>query len=218
MAEKSDYYEALGVAKNASVEEIKAAFKKAAMRYHPDMLRNKSPAEQAAAPEKLKLATEAYEVLIDTSKRATYDSYGHQGLENIKNTNTSSNKSTTGPSVKAKMHTEEDTFSFFEKRAESNGSNVVGSDGLTAQQRRDKNAEERRNRNKQNNNTANNNTPSTKETFNEVAENVVKATEQLKTAALPVDVLERFRDNLQDFLREVDAAIVRARKNTGPNL
>jgi molecular chaperone DnaJ len=69
---KRDYYEILGVSKNASPEEIKRAHKKLAMQFHPD--RNKD----ADAPEKFKEVQEAYEVLRDDQKRARYDQFGHQ--------------------------------------------------------------------------------------------------------------------------------------------
>ncbi|MBC7873745.1 MAG: molecular chaperone DnaJ [Ferruginibacter sp.] len=72
---KRDYYEILGVAKTASVEEIKKAYRKVAMQYHPDRNPGDKPAE-----EKFKEAAEAYEVLSDTDKKAQYDRYGHAGV------------------------------------------------------------------------------------------------------------------------------------------
>ncbi|MEM4311450.1 MAG: molecular chaperone DnaJ [Nitrososphaerales archaeon] len=71
---KRDYYEILGVDKNASKEEIKRAYRKLALQYHPD--RNKSP----EAEEKFKEISEAYAVLSDDEKRRIYDMYGHEGL------------------------------------------------------------------------------------------------------------------------------------------
>ncbi len=73
--DKRDYYEVLGVDKNASKEEIKKAYRKLAMKYHPD--RNPDNKE---AEEKFKEASEAYEVLSDDQKRAKYDRFGHSGL------------------------------------------------------------------------------------------------------------------------------------------
>lgn len=70
MAEKKDYYELLGVSKNASAEEMKKAYRKLALQYHPD--RNKSK----EAEEKFKEINEAYEVLSDEKKRETYDRFG----------------------------------------------------------------------------------------------------------------------------------------------
>lgn len=72
---KRDYYEVLGVEKSASVDEIKKAYRKLAMQYHPD--RNPGNAE---AEEKFKEAAEAYEVLSDADKRARFDRFGHQGM------------------------------------------------------------------------------------------------------------------------------------------
>ena len=77
MSTKRDYYEILGVAKTASAEEIKKAYRKVAMQYHPD----RNPGDKAAE-EKFKEAAEAYEVLSDADKRAQYDRYGHAGVGN----------------------------------------------------------------------------------------------------------------------------------------
>ncbi|OGT98050.1 MAG: molecular chaperone DnaJ [Geobacteraceae bacterium GWC2_48_7] len=73
--DKRDYYEILGVHKNASEIEIKKAFRKLALQHHPD----KNP-DDKASEEKFKEATEAYEVLSDQQKRAQYDQFGHAGL------------------------------------------------------------------------------------------------------------------------------------------
>ncbi|KAA5532585.1 molecular chaperone DnaJ [Taibaiella lutea] len=72
---KRDYYEVLGVQKGASADEIKKAYRKVAMQYHPD--RNQG---DAAAEDKFKEAAEAYEVLSDTNKKAQYDRFGHAGM------------------------------------------------------------------------------------------------------------------------------------------
>ena len=72
---KQDYYELLGVQKNASEAELKKAYRKLAMKYHPD--RNQGNTESEA---KFKEINEAYEVLSDSSKRAVYDQFGHAGL------------------------------------------------------------------------------------------------------------------------------------------
>jgi len=73
---KRDYYEILGVAKNASDEDIKKAYRKLAMKYHPD----RNP-DSKAAEEKFKEAKEAYEMLSDPAKRDAYDRYGHAGVD-----------------------------------------------------------------------------------------------------------------------------------------
>lgn len=73
---KRDYYEILGVAKNATDEELKRAYRKLAMKYHPD--RNPDSKE---AEEKFKEVKEAYEMLSDEQKRAAYDRYGHAGVD-----------------------------------------------------------------------------------------------------------------------------------------
>lgn len=73
---KRDYYEVLGVSKDATEEEIKSAFRKKAKEYHPDI--NKSP----DAPEKFKEAQEAYACLSDKDNRAKYDQFGHAAFEN----------------------------------------------------------------------------------------------------------------------------------------
>ena len=73
---KNDYYQTLGVSRDASTADIKKAYKKLAMKHHPD--RNKG---DASAEEKFKELSEAYEVLSDSSKRQTYDQFGHEGMD-----------------------------------------------------------------------------------------------------------------------------------------
>lgn len=75
---KRDFYEILGVPKNASEDEIKKAYRKLAMKHHPD--RNQGESSKAAE-EKFKEAKEAYEMLSDAQKRAAYDQYGHAGVD-----------------------------------------------------------------------------------------------------------------------------------------
>ncbi|MDE7413431.1 MAG: molecular chaperone DnaJ [Muribaculaceae bacterium] len=77
MAEKRDYYEVLGVGKNATADEIKKAYRKMAIKYHPDKYAQSSEDEKKAAEEKFKEAAEAYDVLSDADKRARYDQFGH---------------------------------------------------------------------------------------------------------------------------------------------
>jgi molecular chaperone DnaJ len=73
---KRDYYEVLGLQKNATEAEIKKAFKRLAMKHHPD----RNP-DDTSAEEKFKEAKEAYDVLSDTQKRAAYDQFGHAGVD-----------------------------------------------------------------------------------------------------------------------------------------
>ena len=75
MSTKRDYYEVLGVSKNAAADEIKKAYRKVAMQFHPD----RNPGDKEAE-EKFKEAAEAYEVLSDADKKAKYDRYGHQAF------------------------------------------------------------------------------------------------------------------------------------------
>ena len=75
--EKRDYYEVLGAGRDASADDIKKAYRKLAFKYHPD----KNPGKEKEAEEKFKEVSEAYEVLSDSQKRATYDQYGHAGLQ-----------------------------------------------------------------------------------------------------------------------------------------
>lgn len=77
MAAKRDYYEILGVSKDASEADIKKSYRKLAMKYHPD--RSKEP----GASEKFKEISEAYAVLSDKNKRAQYDQYGHAGFDQM---------------------------------------------------------------------------------------------------------------------------------------
>jgi molecular chaperone DnaJ len=74
---KRDYYDILGISKGSSVEDIKKAYRKTAMQYHPD----RNPGDKAAE-EKFKEAAEAYEILSDSDKRAQYDRFGHAGVSN----------------------------------------------------------------------------------------------------------------------------------------
>ena len=73
---ETDYYKLLGVQKNASEQDINKAYKKLAVKYHPD----KNPDQKELAEENFKKVSEAYEVLSNKEKRATYDQFGREGL------------------------------------------------------------------------------------------------------------------------------------------
>ena len=77
MAEKRDYYEVLGVDKNASPDEIKRAYRKLAKKYHPDL----NPDNKEEAETKFKEASEAYEVLSNAEKKQQYDQFGHAAFD-----------------------------------------------------------------------------------------------------------------------------------------
>src|SRR5262252_1433285 len=78
---KRDYYDILGVAKNASEDEIKKAYRKLAMKYHPDRNQGREGASAKESEEKFKEAKEAYEILTDAQKRGAYDRFGHAGVD-----------------------------------------------------------------------------------------------------------------------------------------
>lgn len=75
MAAKTDYYDILGVSKTASADEIKKAYRKQALEWHPD----KHATDKEAAEKRFKEINEAYQVLSDTNKRSQYDQFGHAG-------------------------------------------------------------------------------------------------------------------------------------------
>ena len=79
MAQKRDYYEVLGVSKTASADEIKSAYRKLALKWHPDRWVNGSEQEKKTAEENFKEAAEAYSVLSDQEKRSRYDQFGFAG-------------------------------------------------------------------------------------------------------------------------------------------
>ena len=80
--EKKDYYDLLGVEKTSSEAEIKKAYRKLAMKYHPDKFSNASDKEKKEAEDKFKEINEAYQVLSDADKKSKYDRFGHAAFEN----------------------------------------------------------------------------------------------------------------------------------------
>ncbi len=180
----------------------------------------------------VQLLTEAEKVLTDSGKRMTYDNYGHQGLENAANGKSAGTgqswSDAAGPTKPLRTYSEDDTFSFFDKVAERNGNSSGGfDDGLTPDQRRAKAREARRNRRGGNSNSDFAiNTPveqpvqpvSTPQAdFTAAVSEVKNASDKMRTAnqsgvTLPLETLERFRENLQDFMGEVDKAIAQAKK------
>jgi molecular chaperone DnaJ len=78
-ASKRDYYEVLGVQRDATADQVKSAYRKAALRWHPD----RNPEHKQDAEERFREATQAYSVLSDSQKRSVYDRYGHAGLSGV---------------------------------------------------------------------------------------------------------------------------------------
>jgi len=78
-SEKRDYYEVLGLARTATADEIKSAYRKAALKWHPD----RNPGKKGEVEERFREATEAYGVLSDSQKRGAYDRYGHAGVSGV---------------------------------------------------------------------------------------------------------------------------------------
>ena len=78
MSTKRDYYEILGLKKDAKVEDIRKAYREMALKHHPDRV---PPEQKKQAEENFKEISEAYAVLSDPNKRALYDQYGHSGID-----------------------------------------------------------------------------------------------------------------------------------------
>lgn len=119
MTDKADYYAVLGVNKGDALEDIKKAYQKKVMKFHPDRMVNKSDAEKASAHKAFQLVEEAYVVLSDAHKRATYDSYGHAGLANLASGNSAqtgrSYADLTAPVTPMRPVTPDDAFDHFDR-------------------------------------------------------------------------------------------------------
>lgn len=212
MPEKPDHYAVLGIAKTASLDEIKAAFRKIAMACHPDRQRNKTEAEKNAANEKFQFAKDAHEVLADPAKRATYDKYGHKGVADLKNTGPTGKDHTSPPAPPRKMPTAEDTFDFFDRAAEKMPKAAPDTGPRkTPEERAEERRQTREAEARKNQRSSVPATPSSpaKDVFQE-------ASEKIKGAMVSLDILEEFRENLRDLLGKVDAAI-KSRKNPEKN-
>jgi len=231
MAEKEDYYQVLGVAKDATAEQIKAAHKSIMLKNHPDMVKNRKYPDDAAkqkalaeADLKFKAANEAEGVLSDPSKRATYDKYGHKGIENLNagksGASGQSYEQVAGPVVR-KSYSEEDTLSFFEKRAERSRTEDGSNDGLTSEQRREKARQDRIAKR----GGGSSSTPATTvptpgsaiNVFHDVATKVSDVADKLKSGdvAVPLADLEDFRKSLTKLEGVIDQQIARAKRG-GP--
>ena len=217
MTQKPEYYEVLGLQKGASEADVKTAFRKLTMRYHPDRQHGKTDDEKKAAHQKFVQINEAHTVLTDPAKKGAYDSYGHAGLESLAAGNGgSSYTDVAGPVHQRKPVSEDDLFDFFTpkgNRPSSARSGIVGdTDRNEAAEARRRAREARR---AQSGPVA---APerNTRGDFETVSEKMNEAAERLQNAghaAIPLDVLKKFRENLQDFITAVDAAIDRSSKN-----
>ena len=235
MADKLDYYQELGVAKTATKAEIKTAYQRIVMKNHPDAVKHKDwpQAQKDAAIEKFKAATEAEGVLSDDMKRATYDKYGFKGIENLANGKSAASgrsyEEVAGPTIK-RTYSEEDTMSFFEKSRERREKEEVkdGQPGLSGDELRAKAREERLRRRGRSDTPSTPSTPAANDhldsgsaanAFHDVAEKVSDAVGALKDekVSIPLDTLQKFRQNLQDFMGEVDKAIAKAKRGPGPS-
>jgi curved DNA-binding protein CbpA len=255
MSQKPDFYEVLGVARTASEAEIKKAFMRITMTCHPDCVPYKKldDAQKAEADVKFKYGKEAQTVLLDPVKRATYDKFGHAGLESAASGQApqQSWSDAMGP-VKKRVRTNEEVFDFFDRAAERNGTagkpETKASDGpeLSEEEMRRAAAEARRRNRGQNQPDIGSSAyvppkpepkpvpkpvpaaqkpdekPASRPSsiFEDVAGKVSEAAGRLRCASgenvtLPAEVLEKFRDDLQDFVGAVDNALRQARRG-GP--
>lgn len=242
MSNKPDYYQILGVAKTTPIDEIKKAYDKIVMRNHPDRLRHKqdmSEADKAKANQLFKYATDAWKILSDPKLRGTYDTYGHEGLERIKDggSTPSTGYKTSIDLTPRRVPTDDEVTDFFAKRTGNSSSSSSSSSSSTPadieadrarareeRQRRQREEREARRRAEEGGSPytppSATQTPSAATDFRDVAEKVSDAADKLRqtvngSVSIPLEALENFRDNLRDFMNEVDKAIARAKKGPG---
>ncbi len=259
MSQKPDYYAVLGVDKTAPLEEIKRAYSKAVMKYHPDRMLKKSAEEKAEAQVKFQGIEDAYKVLSDTNKRNTYDSYGHEGLDRLASGQSAGTGSSfvdlAGPGVKRRAASEDELFDFFRPKTTPETpavgtpeAPVSASDAAAARRARRESRHGAPTPGVAESITSGvtisrppadpvgkPSAPAAKPARQEPAPKTaggfdfagvtkdVRATQdglaqvnRAGMAEVPLDTLERFRDNLQDMLKVVDEAIARTRRNDGP--
>ena len=220
MSVKPDYYEVLGVAKTATVDEIKKAHHKIAIRCHPDAVRHKqgmTDKEKDEAVQKFKWATEALEILSDARKREVYDRLGHKGLERYLENGggTSSSTVVDETSIKKIIRTPEDAFDYFDRISERNKSagSATEEPRVSGEERRRRSAEERARRREEERRQGQGQSSVDKicDTFDEAAEKIGQTAAHLKDIAdsvtVPVESLQRLVHHLQKLVDEANNVI-----------
>lgn len=228
MAEQ-DYYQVLGIDRDAGEEQIKKAYRKIAMKCHPDRQNGKSDEEKAQASQRFELAREASEVLSNPTYRSAYDRGGVQAVQKLKNA--AANGGYGGST--ARGMTEEEAGFNRKPMSVNDLENFFGvdtDDNQTTERRPRKTAEERRAaRNARRGiKTGHTSAPATKQddnsagaSFNDVSQSMRQTTDKMrqiqenaKNITLPVQELNDLKDALDDMGQEVDRLIRIAKKNT----
>ncbi len=236
MSEELDYYKILELEHGADIAAVKAAHKKLVLRYHPD--RHQDPAKKEEVTVKYKLVNKAYEVLSDEDKKSIYDRFGHKGLDTAK---AAGDMKSNGPGPRRSEKMSDDGVADFFDRKRADRERAEATTTFTPSTAdRSAAAEERRRLREQRRNggdassaparprfedvieqprteqpRAEQPRPATPD-FSGVAAKVDDARSKLRSAEVPLEALQKFRENLQDFIGEVDAAIARAKNNNGP--